>query len=164
MCLGIIFFGVGIGLWFGLGYLLETIPMTPDDEWLVPFRYLMSLGFGVPGALITVFSIPSTWRGLALRRLKPKILSEGSQATATITFLDRNYSFLVNNRPVYSIIEYRYTDLYGQPYTQTITNASTETVIRMDLSVGSEIPIRYLPDDPAKSLIVWDQIQPEWAT
>src|SRR5947209_14189680 len=86
--------------------------------------------------------------GLLRRRARiaqlQQIAANGVDTSAVITYVDRNYSVLVNERPIYSIVEYRYQDMMGQPHVNRVENLNTEMVIRSGWQVGMPIRVRYL--------------------
>lgn len=71
-----------------------------------------------------------------------------------ITFVDRNFAILVNQAPIYSIVEYTYRDSIGYEHTRRIDNAPSEVIIRAQVRVGSTIPIKYAPEDPSMIIMV----------
>jgi hypothetical protein len=71
-----------------------------------------------------------------------------------ITYLDRNYSLLVNNRPISSIVEYRFQDGSGVWHTKRKPDMNADVVIRQGLQVGLTVSVIYLPEDPSKNALV----------
>ena len=59
----------------------------------------------------------------------------------------------MNNRPIYSIVEYKYQDEFGNEYVNRVENVKTDEVIRNKVEVGSTIRIKYLPEDPGQSVM-----------
>ena len=84
------------------------------------------------------------------------ILQTGIDAQATVTFVDKNYSFLVNNKPIYSIVEYEYVDKNGVKHTRRIDNLNSDLVIRKKIEVGNTIKIRYSQTDYSQSIMLID--------
>lgn len=78
----------------------------------------------------------------------------GVEAEGTITFLDRNYGVLVNNRPIYSIVEYTFQDRMGREHTGRVDNFPSEVAIRSKLEVGSTVRVKYLAEDPTQSTLL----------
>ncbi|MFN8534423.1 MAG: DUF3592 domain-containing protein [Dehalococcoidia bacterium] len=118
-------------------------------QWGAPALLVgLSLLFGLFGVLSLVGS---------LRRsaLEGDLARRGIPAQGVITYLDRNYSLLVNNRPIYSIVEYRYCDAGGAWYTNRVPNLNSDLAIRSGWQVGAAIPVRYLPENPARSAIAF---------
>jgi len=83
-----------------------------------------------------------------------EILSSGTPAEATVTYVDRNFRIRVNGQPVYSIVEYRYQDGAGMSHVRRITDASTDVVVRSGIAVGSKVEIRISRTDPSKSALI----------
>ena len=108
---------------------------------------------GVGGLLVL-------WGGLALivgrtqQAEANRVLASGVDATAAITFLDRNWSLRVNGQPLYSIVEYRFQDSTGRDFVRRVDNIPSESAIRAGWQVGSQVQVRYLPQDPSKSVIM----------
>jgi hypothetical protein len=93
-------------------------------------------------------------RGSKQMKVNQYIMQNGIPAEGTVTFVDKNWTLLVNKNPIYSIIEYTYTDSNGAQYSRKVTNANSNLVTRMGIQVGSKIPIKYSPQNPAESVIV----------
>lgn len=115
---------------------------------------IFTIAFGGVGALLVLFGFLSVLRGRRAVQVHKEVLANGIDAKGTVTYVDKNYRVLINNRPVYSIVEYKYHDASGMEYVNRIDQVSTESVIRSGIQVGSTINIRYLPDNPEKSTIV----------
>ena len=92
-------------------------------------------------------------RGAKRSKLDSHIAQTGVETEAAVTFVDKNYALLVNNRPIYSIVEYTYQDELGNEYVNRIENVSTDYVIRNKAEVGSKIRIKYLPTEPGQSVM-----------
>jgi hypothetical protein len=110
------------------------------------------------GGLLTLFGIFGLLGGMARNTELKEIAAGGVQANAQITFLDRNYTLLLNNRPVYSIVEYVFRDNMGREIVRRADNIKTDQVIRAGWQVGSMIQVRYLPQNPYKSGIMFAEI------
>lgn len=117
-------------------------------------KNIITLVLGGLGALFTLMGLIGFIGGSKIAKLKKYILQNGSDAEGTVTFIDRNYAFLVNRTPIYSIIEYTYVDPAGADHTRKITNFSTQIAIRKQIQVGSKIAIKYHPENPEESVIV----------
>lgn len=78
----------------------------------------------------------------------------GVEADGTITFIDRNFRMLVNNRPIYSIVEYTFEDNFGHQHTGRVDNFPSDTAIRLKLEVGSRVRVKYLKENPAQSMLL----------
>ena len=91
------------------------------------------------------------------RRKKSKaalISATGVLAEATVTFVDRNYRILVNEQPVYSIVEYKFLDTSGTERVFRAETVDAETVIRNQIQVGSTLNVKYLADDPSENILM----------
>ena len=106
------------------------------------------------GGMLALFGIIGLLGGVARNGELKEIAAGGVQTGARITFLDRNYTLLLNNRPVYSIVEYVFRDTMGREVVRRADNIKTEQVIRSGWQVGSMIQVRYLPQNPYKSGIL----------
>lgn len=105
------------------------------------------------GGLLMLWGIALLVMGRVRNKELKEIAYGGVNAEGIITFVDRNYSVLINNRPVYSIVEYRFRDQHGREWANRAGNIDTEFVIRSGWQVGSHIQVRYMPNDPTKSAI-----------
>lgn len=110
------------------------------------------------GGLLTLFGIVGLLGGMARNTELKEIAVGGVQANARITFLDRNYTLLLNNRPIYSIVEYVFRDNMGREIIRRADNIKTDQVIRAGWQVGSMIQVRYLPQNPSKSGIMFAEL------
>ena len=125
-----------------------------DSETANNIKHITGLGLGALGALFTLAGLIGFIRNSRQRMRNQHILYHGIETQGTVTFADKNYSILINNTPVYSIVEYTYQDKYGQKHTRRITDINSDIVIRMRIQVGSSIPIKYSAENPAESVIV----------
>lgn len=153
LVMGVIFIAAGL---FAGGVISSATSVVPGEfqEMMGGFQNIFTYIFVGVGGLMAFFGLIGLLRGRRSSQNTKRVLAEGVDSTGRITFVDRNYSVQVNNRPIYSIVEYTYTDGLGTEYVNRITNANTEQVIRSGWQVGSTISIRYLQDDPSQSAIV----------
>ena len=153
--MGIIFIGVGIFVYYIIG---TTFTDFPSELGLGEMQTLLQYGIGGLfagiGAIMTLGGLIGMARGAKRAGLDKQIAQTGTETEATVNFVDKNYSLLVNNRPIYSIVEYTYQDEFGNEHTNRIENVSTDEVIRNKVEVGSKIRIKYLPEDPGQSVMV----------
>jgi len=125
---------------------------------------MRALEWGVPllvaavGGLLLFFAVVGTIASAQRKKLDAQLATAGADAAGVITFLDRDFTFLVNGRPVHSIVEYRFTDHNGVVHTGRRDDLQSEAVIRAGWQVGTEIPIRYLREDPTQSGIAADAL------
>lgn len=75
----------------------------------------------------------------------------GIPTTATVTFVDRNYSTKVNGDYIYSIVEYEYEDHHGTHQSHRLPRILSDIVVRQQIQIGDTINIVYHPDKPEKS-------------
>ena len=152
---------------FGLGFVaaaagvlifggsMEQIPLGGMD---INLSLLIALPFGLVGlatGLIGVILVISGFMQRGKNKAKAEqLLTVGVPARARVTFVDKNYSMLVNEKPIFSIIEFTFTDRYGRIYTGRKTQADSDLVIRNQIVVGSEVDIRYMPENPQENMII----------
>ena len=148
---GLIFIGVGVFVYFVIGAAFADMPLFGELQILL--QYGIGGLFAGIGAIMTLSGLIGVMRGAKRSKLAGHIAQTGVETEATVTFVDKNYSLLVNNRPVYSIVEYSYQDELGNEYANRVENVSTDTVIRNKVEVGGKIRIKYLPAEPGQSVI-----------
>jgi len=152
LIMGLIFIGTGVFVYFVIGAAFADAPdMLGELQTLLQFG--MGGVFAGIGAIMALGGLIGVMRGAKRSKLDSHIAQSGAEADATITFVDKNYAMLVNNRPIYSIVEYTYQDELGNEYANRIENVSTDTVIRNKVEVGSKVRIKYLPAEPAQSVM-----------
>ena len=152
LIMGLIFIGTGVFIYFVVGVAFADTPaMLGEMQTLL--QYGMGGLFAGIGAIMTLGGLIGAMRGAKRSKLASHIAQTGVETDATITFIDKNYALLVNNRPVYAIVEYSYQDELGHEYANRIENISTDYVIRNKVEVGNKIRIKYLPAEPAQSVI-----------
>lgn len=148
---GLIFIGVGVFVYFIIGTAFEDVPMFGELQTLLQFG-IGGLLVGI-GAIMVLGGLIGVIRGGKKSKMDSHIAQTGTEAEANVTFVDKNYSMLVNNRPIYSVVEYTYQDEMGNEYTNRVENVSTDYVIRNKIEVGSKIRIKYLPTEPGQSTL-----------
>jgi len=148
---GLIFIGTGVFVYFVIGAAFADMPLLGEMQTLLQ-RGIGGLLVGI-GAIMTLSGLMGIVRGTKRSKLDSHIAQTGAETEAAVTFVDKNYSLLVNNRPVHSIVEYSYQDELGNEYTNRIENVSTDYVIRNNIEVGSKIRVKYLPTEPGQSVI-----------
>jgi len=153
LIMGLIFIGVGVFVYFVIGAALADTPAM-FGELQTLLQYGMGGLFAGIGAIMTLGGLIGVVRGAKRSKLAGHIAQTGAETEATVTFVDKNYSMLVNNRPIYSIVEYTYQDELGNEYANRIEDLSTDTVIRNKVEVGGKIRIKYLPADPGQSVMI----------
>ncbi len=147
---GLIFFlvGGGIGL---IGDLISGRGVAGP----MGLSHLIFAGVGglilVIGLILFLSSFIRLKKKKALAML---IYEQGVPAEGTITFVDKNYSFLVNQKPIYSIVEFKFKDLSGQEQVARKTDVESDLVIRLKLEVGGKVQVKYLAADPKKNILM----------
>ena len=152
-------FGIGWLAILGAMYLIEYLSegkSTMGMEALiiaVPGFVLLVVGLGlyIAGSI----GDRELMRKIAEKaRFTEEIAASGIPVRARVTFVDKNYSLLVNQKPVYSIVEYTYEDHLGRPHIGRKTNVDSDLVIRAQLAVGSEVDVKYLASIPDESVLL----------
>lgn len=134
--------GAGVVMFFGL----QSVPW---DESGLPAGVDVLIQYGVPAIFIVIGLVMMSQmiRALFKRAYKKRLAKEleirGVKAKAHVTYVDRNYSILINNRPIYSILEYVYKDRMGNQQTKRLENVPTDVIIRNQIEVGTEVDIIY---------------------
>lgn len=114
--------------------------------------------FLVVGGLMAVIGVVIIVGGrITTQKQKDKamlIYQTGVDAEAIVTFVDRNYRVLVNNRPIYSIVEFKFRDTSGVEHVARKETVQSELVIRNQVEVGSTVNIKYLLEDPSQNILM----------
>ena len=155
---GFILLAVGILVYYMIGMestqiMVQNRPVS--DNGLKDILAL-SIGGGLAGlgGIFLIIGMIGLARSSKLNKEKLYIMQTGVKTKGKITFVDKNYSLLVNNTPVFSIVEYIYSDKKGNQYTRRIDTISSNIVIRLQIQVGAIVSIKYLANDPSKSVIL----------
>ena len=117
-------------------------------------RYAIGGGLAGLGLLFSIGGLIGVVRGSKQNKRKQYIVQNGIDAQGTVTFVDKNWSVRINGNPIYSIVEYTYIDKTGYQHTNRINNLNSEIVIRKQIQVGSNIPIKYAAENPWESVIL----------
>jgi hypothetical protein len=147
---GLIFFLVGGGIALVTGLLSGNLQVGLANLNMVIFGGL-GLIFMVVGA---VLFIRGRVQGKKNKALAEKIFAMGVPAEATITFIDKNYGMLVNNKPIYTIVEFTFRDGSGVERMGRKNNVSSDLAIRLKWEVGSKVQIKYMNEDPAQNILI----------
>ncbi len=153
LVMGVIFMGAGLFAGNMIGGMMGSVPGSAQGI-MGMSQTIFTVAFVGVGALLAFFGLISLMRSRRSSAMAQKVLANGIPGEAKITFVDRNYGVLINNRPIYSIVEYVYADGLGNQYSNRMNNVSSELVIRAGWQVGTSIPIKYLSEDPTQSAIV----------
>ncbi len=106
------------------------------------------------GAIFLVRGLRGRARAAEAHKQKLHILKTGIETEGKVTFVDKNYSFLVNQKPVFSIVEYTYQDRAGQTHSRRINNISSDLVIRKQIQVGHSVAVKYSGTHPWQSILL----------
>ncbi len=61
---------------------------------------------------------------------------------------------LVNEKPIYSIVEFTFRDSSGMEQTGRKEDVDSDLVIRNRIEVGGEVSIKYLPENPKENILI----------
>jgi sRNA-binding regulator protein Hfq len=125
-----------------------------DEEQSTKVRNYIGIGLGGLGAVFAVIGLIGAVAGSQKNKRNKEIIRNGIVAQAKVTFVDKNYYVLVNKTPIYSIVEYTYTDSNGIQHSRKINNIDSKIVIRNGIQVGSMVPIKYSAENPAESVLI----------
>lgn len=150
---GIVFAALGSG---PVNVKVQGVRVDPDSAQNVVHlvRYAVSGFLGLLGGLFVLSGLVARGRSSSRAKRQRRILETGIDAEGTVTFVDRNYTILVNRTPVYSIVEYTYQDRAGTAHTRRVDQVASEIVIRKQIQVGSKISVKYAPENPAESVML----------
>lgn len=147
---GLIFFLVGGGISLVSGLLAGNLRFGVAN--------INVFVFGGLGLIFMIIGAILFFRGRALAKknkvLAEKIFAMGVPAEATVSFVDKNYGLLVNNKPIYSIVEFKFRDGSGGERVGRKNNVSSDLVIRLKLEVGAKVQIKYLNEDPDQNILI----------
>lgn len=147
----LVFFGV---LWTGILLAVHFArPAAVPAEAAVPLQIMTAVG-AVVLAIGVLLLVTGLVRARKLREKALKIFRRGTEAKGKVTFVDKNYGLLVNNKPIYSIIEFTFQDAAGRVYTARKANVESDLVIRCGIQVGSEVDLKYLPENPGDNVLL----------
>jgi hypothetical protein len=108
---------------------------------------------GILGGIGSLLALIGMARGSLNKQKQKQVMADGIDTEGTVNFVDKNFTFLVNHTPIYSIVEYSYTDHNGNTHTRRVTNVTSELVIRKQVVVGSKIKVKYSAQNPAESIM-----------
>lgn len=154
---GLILLGVGAIVYFSISAdtVVEVNGKPVQDSSLNNIlKWSIGGGLGLLGLLFLIGGIRGKIRNAKLNKQKLHILKTGIETEGKVTFVDKNYSFLINNNPVFSIVEYTYKDKSGTTHSRRINNINSEIVIRNQINVGSIVAIKYDRVDSSQSIIL----------
>lgn len=117
-------------------------------------KHLVGGGVAILGAVFIVLAVFSGKKHAAQMQRNLYITQHGIDTQGTVTFVDKNFALLVNNTPIYSILEYTYQDNAGNSHVRRIPNFNSAVLIRKQIQVGSVVSIKYLAENPQESVIM----------
>jgi hypothetical protein len=155
---GLVLVGTAVLLYYKLGSEATTIKIngkiTHSAATKDIVRYSVGGFLALLGVIFILAGLIGRSRAAKQKQLNLQIMQTGIDAEGTVTFVDKNYSVLVNKVPVYSIVEYTYQDRTGKQHTRRVSTLNSELVIRNRVQVGSRIPIKYSAEDSATSILL----------
>lgn len=135
----------------GIALLLSGEAASVSDQAAAPLLGLIGGGVAVLGLIVMV----AGWVMARRQRATDKLIAEKGVVTeAVVTFVDRNYKILVREKPIYSIVEFKFRDVSGVEHVMQHTTVDSELVIRNQIEVGSTVNIKYLPEDPSQNVLM----------
>jgi hypothetical protein len=157
--LGWSFIGFGI-LWLliagGVYFLIPSVAPASGATSFVSMVLLFV--FGAIGVLFTVAGgVVLVIGTIGARRAKAKISQidmQGTPAKGKVTFVDRNYTVRYGGRAIYSIVEFTFRDSSGMEHAGRKDNVDSDLVIRDQIAVGSEVDLKYLPENPDENILM----------
>ncbi|MEM9953622.1 MAG: DUF3592 domain-containing protein [Chloroflexota bacterium] len=166
---GLVFFVIGLGIWYFIGYGAGNLPFVdgyidmplidlsdPDEAWIIWLQYLMGGGFALLGAFFMLLQVRINY---VKNAVQPRIMKHGVEAQARITLISGSPFMTVNHQPTSYIIEYAYRDANGNTHVSQVTEP-VEKVARSGFKVNTIVTIKYLPDNPEKSVILFPDLTP----
>lgn len=151
LVMGLIFVGVAAVVAIALGGGLSLASLFAAETVVAGIFFIVGGLMAVIGLVLIVTGRAATQRQKAKAML---IYQTGLAAEATVTFVDRNYRVLVNNRPIYSIVEFKFRDASGVEHVERKDTVQSELVIRNQIEVGGTVNIKYLPEDPSQNILM----------
>ena len=148
----LILFGlIGLATTVVIYFVLDQIVPVDFSTWV----YLLSgVGSILEMVLGSVLLVIGRSKKKAKEELALQIYNQGIPAKARVTFVDKDYSYLVNEKPIYSVVEFVFTDHMGRQHTARKQQVESDLVIRSSISVGSEVDIKYMSADPEKNVLL----------
>jgi hypothetical protein len=153
-------FGIG---WIGilaLMYQVEKLAEGKSSFVMVEALIIAAPGLILLGVGLFLFitgKISDRKLGILMAQKAQKaedIANNGIPARGRVTFVDKNYSLLLNEKPIYSIVEFTYEDHLGRPHIGRKENVDSDLVIRAQIAVGSEVDIKYMAANPDENALL----------
>lgn len=148
----LIFFGV---VWTGIILAVSHGISSSGAPAQVNTTLQLMTGVGVAILVIGVFLlVTGLIRGKKKRKLAMEIFQRGTLVKGSVTFVDKDYSVLMNNKPIFSIVEFTFQDGAGRTYTARKTGVNSDLVIRNRIEVGGQVAAKYLPENPDINILL----------
>ncbi|MCE3295811.1 MAG: hypothetical protein K0R65_1525 [Crocinitomicaceae bacterium] len=155
---GLVLLGVGTIVYYVLGQGNANIVVNGvrdnSEETQTILQYSLGGGLACLGLLFAVLGFVGRGRTAKQQKQIAHIIQTGIATEGVVTYTDKNYSLLVNKKPVYSIVEYTYQDLSGQQHTRRVETIPSDFVIRKNIRVGTKVAIKYASEDSGQSTIL----------
>lgn len=155
---GIILIGTGVLVYFSIGASNTTIVVNGVRDNSSGTKAILQYSIGGflagLGLIFTLAGMRGRSRDAKHQKQIQHIIQTGIAVDGTATFVDRNYSILINKRPIYSIVEYTYKDRSGTQYSRRVETIPSDFVIRNKIEVGGKVSVKYLSEDPSQSTIL----------
>ncbi|MGV3632596.1 MAG: hypothetical protein ACO1O6_15420 [Bacteroidota bacterium] len=155
---GLVLAGAGALVYYVLGQGNATIVVNGvrdnSIETRTTLQYSLGGGLAALGLLFAVIGLVGRGRSAKQQNQIQHIMQTGVAVEGLVTFADKNYSMLVNKKPVYSIVEYTYRDLSGKEHRRRVETIPSDYVIRNNIVVGAKVAIKYAGEDPGQSTIL----------
>ena len=148
--------GVAMAAFLGLFIALDTFVLKGGD-FTFKSLFVFWIAIGIMLVVGIILWLTGNLKGKETQALAMKIFKEGILTRGKVTFVDKNYSLLVNEKPIYSIVEVVFNDEMGREHVSRKENIESDLVIRSQVVIGSEIDMKYLREEPDKNVfLIWE--------
>ena len=159
LIVGIILISAGALVYFTSGSVRITntngTSSMADSDTAELVRSAVAGGLGLLGLLFLILGLRGRSRAAKAAKLNSFIIQTGADANGTITFVDKNYYITINNKPIYSIVEYTFKDGSGKDHTRRVDTVPSDWVIRNRIEVGGALKVKYLREDPDMNVMLF---------
>jgi hypothetical protein len=146
-----VLFGV---VWTGIAFTVARMTSTAAAG--MPHGIMNGMiGLGVVIFVIGAFMlVTGLIRAKKRNKLAMEVFQRGTLTKGNVTFVDKDYSLLVNNKPIYSIVEFTFQDSAGATHTSRKSGVNSDLVIRNRIEVGGQVAVKYLPENPDTNILL----------
>ena len=145
---------IGIG-WAALLGLMAVLELLFGGKNPKPMDFVYVMPFGAVLLIIGAILYLAAKREAKKQEVRAvNIYENGIPGRGRVTFVDKNYNLLVNNKPVYSIVEFTFEDHQGRPHIGRKENVDSDLVIRAQIAVGSQVDIKYMASNPDENALL----------